>query len=114
MKARYCMLMAMVLIAFLSGCRNRFEEYEPYSTFDERMASAERGSANFPDDQMPPLAENGYAYEGNQNYYSNDQQFTDQPRIAERRSFSSSIQSDAEVPFTESRGPKHAANIGAS
>ncbi|MBX3708547.1 MAG: hypothetical protein KIT56_06365 [Gammaproteobacteria bacterium] len=113
MKMRYFMLVAAVVITFLGGCKNRIEEYEPYSAFDERMASAERGGPNFPDDQMPPSMEDPYAYNGDQGYSLGDQ-LVDQPRMAERKSYNSnSGQSDVEVPFTDSRSPKHAANIGA-
>ncbi|VVC76601.1 hypothetical protein AQUSIP_19230 [Aquicella siphonis] len=109
MKSRYLILAAAALIVILTGCRNRIEEYEPYSTFDDRMAAAESGRPMTPDDQMPPEYGDQYAYSSSG---GQDEGSYDQPRMAARSS-SSSSQSDVEVPFSESRGPKHAVNVGA-
>lgn len=105
MKMRYCLLFVLISGFALSGCHNRFEEYEPYSYFDERMAEESR-PAGVPDDQMPPEVDDQYAY----NYSSTApvaRQYQSNPvSQAPVRSVP-----NAEVPFDASRS-KHAANIG--
>lgn len=112
MKSRYLILAAAVLIVFLTGCRNRIEEYEPYSTFDERMASAVNGKPLTPDDQMPPEYGDSFAYSNgsdqDDNSYSGGSS-----RMASSGS-SATSQNDIEVPFSETRGPKRPVNIGGS
>ena len=98
MKSRYLMLLILAFI--LSGCTNRFEEYEPYSTFDDRMAAAEQPTLT-PDDQMPAAVQEDFATSGSEKYYSSNQ------------STPSSNQSDSEVPFMDSRSKKQAVNVGA-
>lgn len=99
MKAHYLFLSAVLFSIALTGCKNRFEEYEPYSTFDERMAAASRPTLT-PDDQMPQASDDQYAY----SQYSGGNNAT-----------SASNQGDGiEVPFSETRGKEHpAVNLGA-
>lgn len=109
MKLGSFVLTALVLGIFLTGCKNRIEEYEPYSAFDDRMAAAEKGLPAGPDDQMPAGAdEQHYASAGSQEF-SNFDSSNEPTRVARN---SGASQGD-EVPFTESRAPKHATNIGA-
>jgi hypothetical protein len=113
MNTRYVMLIAIVSLAFLSGCENRFNSYEPYSTFDDRMASPERLPTT-PDDQMPPAdsgsqyssADDSSAYDN----YSPSASY-DQPKNSGPQSAGSS-QSDLEVPYSETTKTKHAYNVG--
>jgi hypothetical protein len=101
MKAHYLFLSAVLFSIALTGCKNRFEEYEPYSTFDERMASASRPTVT-PDDQMPPSANSDDQYAYN-NYSSGN-----------NASSSGSSGDGIEVPFSETRGKEHpAVNVGA-
>jgi hypothetical protein len=126
MKVGYMMLMAIMMMVFLTGCYNRFEEYEPYSTFDERMASASKGKPMPTDDQMPPgVTDDSYASGG---YYSFNNEFRDEggavsasePRSVPAQRYSDGTptgrsQEDLEVPFSSSHGQstKHPVNIGA-
>lgn len=113
MKKRYMMLAAITAVLFLTGCHNRFEEYEPYSTFDERMAESEKGKSGLvPDDQMPPpatMASGDYSNEFTDDNVSNS------PRKMQAQQYSGGSSNDLEVPFSSSRGAqtKHAVNIGA-
>lgn len=101
-------LFSVLLITVLStGCKNRFETYEPYSTFDERMAAAEMGQ---PYEQQDP-------YAGQYAYTNDEQGYAEQPRsrriTPEMRQASVARSANTEVPFDSSRGAKHAMNIGA-
>jgi len=112
MKSGYFMLAALVMTVFLNGCTNRFETYEPYSTFDDRMAAADKSRPYPPDDQMPSQTDDQYASASDQEKSSNDYQMDDEPtRVASKGGFSSG-QSD-EVPFSSSRNNKRPMNIGA-
>jgi hypothetical protein len=42
MKMAYCMAAILVSAVLATSCKNRFETYQPYSAFDERMAAAEQ------------------------------------------------------------------------
>lgn len=115
MKARYLVLTTMAFILFLTGCKNRFEEFEPYSAFDDRMALAESGGPMPTDDQMPP-PDFGDQYAGgvDRGYYNDagSSSYERPPRMAVKQ-YSNNSGSNGEVPFSDSRGPKHATNIGA-
>ena len=95
MKVVHCIGIALILGVTLTGCKNRLETYEPYDTYDERMAAAESA--------RPYAPENAYG-----------DQFADaEPSAPQQRSMSASASQNAEVPFSSSRGEKHAVNIGA-
>lgn len=103
MVARYGCLVIMALVLSLTACKNRFETYEPYSAFDERMAMSERPSF-VPDDQMPVGVSDPYQ---TQDYPSN---------VSANRASSAPrhVSEDTEVSFDDSRGQeKHPANVGA-
>lgn len=113
MKAVYCLTTTILLVVLLSACKNRFETYEPYSTFDERMAAVE--AANNP--YAPPLSPeqqqayaDQFAFMEENNYAGLPQS---QPQAKPQRIASSAKSSSAEVPFSSSRSPKHVMNIGA-
>lgn len=101
---------ALALVILLSGCKNRFESYEPYSYYDERMAAA-KAEQQYQGEGYP-----GQEYVGNE---FNDDYYRE-PAPARRGSVaapaaSSGSNSSPEVPFDSSRGggERHAANIGA-
>lgn len=118
MKGRYFFL--AIIVVFLAGCHNRFEEYEPYSAFDDRMAVADRGQPMMPDDQMPPESYEQYGYSNSYNEYTDPRDnYPYQPRTPAPRSSPSassgsvSSSGNAEVPFSDTRSPKHPVNLGA-
>lgn len=112
----------LLLLAFsLLSCRNRFEEYEPYSMFDERMAAAE--NPNLPENNMYPGLEDiyasGYYNDRFENNSFDDNTMNDVPDrpvktdAQKRASAKAAAMADTgEVAFDETRGAKHAANIG--
>jgi len=103
MKMGYCLGMVLILVAALMGCRNRFETYEPYSTFDDRMAAANADSP-YPQD----------AYSDQYNIAGDERDVGQSGAPAEMSGQTASASQNAEVPFASSRGVKHAMNIGAS
>jgi hypothetical protein len=106
----------------LASCYNRIQEYQPYSTFDERMAEA-----RMQEERQPSFTRDPYAYAEDNDYQDNgsylENQFNEpanrsvQPRQFARgpsgRVNENKSSSDTEVPFNNSRGPKQPANIGA-
>ena len=115
MKAVYYLATSILLVVLLSACKNRFETYEPYSAFDERMAASE--AANNPY-AAPPSPEQQQAYADQFAYMEQDNyaglpQPQAQPQAKAQRIASSAKSSGAEVPFSSSRSPKHVMNIGA-
>lgn len=102
MKMIHCIGFALILSATVSGCKNRLETYEPYDTFDERMAAAETGRPYAPAD----------AY-GDQFAATGDDSSSASSRMPQQKSVSASANQNAEVPFSETRGSKHPVNIGA-
>ena len=126
MKLGYFLLVMTALTMVISGCTNRFEEFEPYSAFDDRMAEAQKGPPMMPDDQMPPPSYEQYGYPSSYNEYIDprggfsDEPSPSAPRLSSPnspRTYNSSSQSmsssNAEVPFSDSRSPKRPTNIGA-
>lgn len=120
MKARYLVLATMFILV-LTGCKNRFEEFEPYSAFDDRMAEAVNDGSMTADGRDfggQYASDSGGVDRG----YYNDDGFNnsyERPSRAPARQYSTSSHStssgsNGEVPFSDSRGPKHATNIGAS
>jgi len=108
MFTRLLLFILVTLFFSLTACKNRFETYEPYSYFDERMAMADRGHF-VPDDQIP-VGMNEYYEEVQDSSY-------DQPMRSSspRRDMGTARRQAAEeleVPFDSSR-QKHAVNIGA-
>jgi hypothetical protein len=105
MKLIHCTAFVLALTVMLTGCKNRLETYEPYSTFDERMAAA---------NSHHPAPESVY-----QDQYASvvGDEFADpdKPNLAASSPVKSNLNksSGVEVPFESSRGGKHAANIGA-
>lgn len=96
---------ALTLVILLTACKNRFESYEPYSYYDEKMAAAA---------QTQGEEYQASQYSGNEfdeNYY-----YADRPPPAPVRNSRAEAPpapgSNNEVPFNSSRGEKHAANIG--
>jgi hypothetical protein len=109
MKLGSFILATLILSILLTGCKNRIEEYEPYSAFDDRMAAAEKGAPAGPDDQMPAGVDE-------EHYASADEQqgfFNNEARETTKMASSSGASQGDEVPFTSSEAPKHATNIGA-
>jgi len=113
-------LQTMVLFfsaCLLTSCYNRIQEYQPYSAFDERMAEA-----RIQEDRPPSLTQDPYEYaEASDDQGSYDNQFNEPPHQAAApkqfarpsgRGYANTSSSDAEVPFTHSRGPKQPVNIG--
>jgi hypothetical protein len=104
MVARYGIFAVLALVISLSACKNRFEEYEPYSAFDERMAMADKSSF-VPDDQVPS---------GMSDPYQSTQDFSPREPAAVAGNSSRGASDDMEVSFDDSRGQqKHPTNIGA-
>lgn len=100
------MIAATLMIILLAGCKNRLETYEPYSAFDDRMAAAEGGNAY----TYPQPAQDVYADQ----FASGGDEYVSQPITkAERAQRAVAASANTEVPFSSSRGQKHAVNIGA-
>jgi hypothetical protein len=104
----------VVVLVSLAGCRNPIEEYQPYSTFDERMAEAGEEDGYAYDNQYSQYnsyfnesASGGGGYQSGGGY-----QNSNRPK-PKKRSYSVNDSSSVEVPFSETRSPKQAANIGA-
>lgn len=111
MNSRYGLLIAITLMVFLTGCKNRFEEYEPYSTFDERMATeANKNRPLTPDDQMPPASPEKYAY-NSAPQEPNASQFAEGTSGAGYSN--SNTQNSDDLHFTEYGTNRHAYNVGA-
>jgi hypothetical protein len=110
MKTRYLALVAIVSLVFLSGCQNRFNDYEPYSSFDDRMAEAGRPPMT-PDDQMPPMDDAASPYASADSYDSYSSSGADYSSGPRRQAMNSSSSSDLEVPYSDTR-KKHAYNVG--
>ena len=115
---RLGILVVISLAVSLTACKNRFETYEPYSAFDERMAMVDR-PAFVPDDQVPPAGESyqvageSYPVVGDPPYQVREFAPNEPARVA-RNSQSRSAADDMEVKFDDSRGQeKHPVNIGA-
>jgi hypothetical protein len=105
---------AAILVILLTGCKNRFETYEPYSYYDERMAAAQK------EQQYQRDYYESQGYTGNE--FNDDSYYRNQPApapVPARKSSAaapaanSDSNSSPEVPFDASRGEKHASNIGA-
>lgn len=105
MKAHYLFLSAILFSVALTGCKNRFEDYQPYDTFDERMAAASNPPVT-PDDQMPSSSpDDQYAY--SQSYSSGNNASSTASNVK-------SGDGGIEVPFSETRGKEPpAVNVGA-
>lgn len=103
MKAVYCLGISLIVVATLAGCKNRLETYEPYSTFDDKMAAAETGKP-YPDD--------AYSNQFAQGSDDGDMREAAAPVRRYERSVATS-NDNSEVPFASSRSSKHAMNIGA-
>jgi hypothetical protein len=69
MKIAYPLSAALILVVLLSGCKNRFETYEPYSSFDERMAA----EANKPHAPAADEYQNRYSAVGDDTALDHDQ-----------------------------------------
>ena len=115
------LILSLSLIFLLSGCLNRFETYEPYSAFDDRMHDAEKNMSMYPENSQSPYGDGDqYGYYTDDRYAYPDYQFDRQQpsRSAPRRvqNYSNgNPNGDTEVPFSDSRGPaeKHPVNVGA-